>query len=403
VAEAHELARALRARHEGTPAFDFHYGLAAVETGHLDEGVLALERVLMTRPSSGPARLALARAYYLQGDDRRARAQFEAVLAGDPSPMVTDRVARYLAALDRRADRYETRVSGRLELGAGHDSNVNSATSADSIETILGDIPLSAESRARADRFLRLGAHGRLSHPLRPGLNAFARAEAGARMHAEEKLYDSRSLDAAAGLLWRQEGWRVRASASRGGYWLDGTRYRNQAGLRAGVQHVLSQDLALRASLERVRLDYVDNDNLDATVKAAVLGTSWRLPLPRRPLLGMRLLLAEQTAARDTLVATAGAERDLLGVGATLRLWPAPQWRASLGIDHRTSEYGGEDPIFGRTREETATRLDLALTWRPTARWSLGPRLRHTRNRANIELYGYRRTELELRARYAFH
>src|SRR5690242_4679052 len=53
----------------GNPAFDFYYGVAAVDAGHAGEGVLALERYIANFPDNQAARLELARAYFVLGDN----------------------------------------------------------------------------------------------------------------------------------------------------------------------------------------------------------------------------------------------------------------------------------------------------------------------------------------------
>src|SRR5512141_2161811 len=57
----------------GDPAFDFFFGVAAIDAGHPGEGVLALERYLLNFPDNVSARLQLARGYFQLGDDAQAR------------------------------------------------------------------------------------------------------------------------------------------------------------------------------------------------------------------------------------------------------------------------------------------------------------------------------------------
>ena len=71
-AEAYALGR----RHPeelGKPEFDFYFGVAAVDTGHAGEGVLALERYIIRFPDNDRARLELARGYFVLGEMVRAR------------------------------------------------------------------------------------------------------------------------------------------------------------------------------------------------------------------------------------------------------------------------------------------------------------------------------------------
>src|SRR3954469_8746323 len=64
----------------GNPDFDFFFGMAATDAGHAGEGVLALERYLVRFPDVPAARVELARAYFVLGEDARAREEFQNVL-----------------------------------------------------------------------------------------------------------------------------------------------------------------------------------------------------------------------------------------------------------------------------------------------------------------------------------
>ena len=68
----------------GEPAFDFYFGVAAIDSGHAGEGVLALERYVVNFPDNHNARLELARGYFVMGDDQRAREEFNNVLKLNP-------------------------------------------------------------------------------------------------------------------------------------------------------------------------------------------------------------------------------------------------------------------------------------------------------------------------------
>ncbi|MDZ7748426.1 MAG: tetratricopeptide repeat protein [Halofilum sp. (in: g-proteobacteria)] len=128
---AYELAHEHVGDMAGNVRFDFYYGIAAVDSGHLGEGVFALERVLIAQPGADRARLELARAYFLRGDDRRARREFEAVEAHDPPAPVQAQIERYQLAMQKRAGRYETTVTGYLESGIGFTSRTSTAAPAD--------------------------------------------------------------------------------------------------------------------------------------------------------------------------------------------------------------------------------------------------------------------------------
>src|SRR6188768_2413675 len=72
----------------GNSLFDFYFGVAAIDSGHAGEGVLALERYVVNFPDNFNARLELARGYFVMGDDQRARDEFNEVLKAKPPAAV---------------------------------------------------------------------------------------------------------------------------------------------------------------------------------------------------------------------------------------------------------------------------------------------------------------------------
>src|SRR3954471_7423402 len=101
----------------GDPTFDFFFGVAAIETGHSGEGVLALERYLLQYPDNVSARLHLARGYFVLNEDARAREEFEALRKLDPPADVLATIERYLDAVRLRETRYTTSSGVYVELG----------------------------------------------------------------------------------------------------------------------------------------------------------------------------------------------------------------------------------------------------------------------------------------------
>ena len=110
----------------GDPAFDFYFGVAAAESGHAGEAVLALERYVLRFPDNVSARLQLARAYFILGEDARAREEFESLRRMNPPADARATIDRFLESIRLRETRYNPSGGLYLEAGIGYDSNVNS-------------------------------------------------------------------------------------------------------------------------------------------------------------------------------------------------------------------------------------------------------------------------------------
>ena len=159
--EAYELGRAAEFNWEGDPDFDFNYALAAIESGHYEDAIFALERVVFLRPDILRLRLELARAHFLNENFVAARAEFQRVLDRSPPPNVTENIGRFLEQMDAIQLSKRRQISGWGQLRGGYDTNVNSATEAEAITTPLGTFDLVGMARPRATN-LRVG---RSEHP----------------------------------------------------------------------------------------------------------------------------------------------------------------------------------------------------------------------------------------------
>jgi len=401
--QAYGLAQENAAQRSGQPLFDFYYGVAAVETDNLSEGIFALERALIQRPGFDQARLELARAYFMQGDDRRARREFETIRAHDPPANVAQKIERYLLAIQRRADAYETTVSGYVEAGGGYDSNVNSATSSDAVDTVVGRITLPNDNREQSDSFGHLQTRGRVSHPVSPGVNLLGEIGLRGRFHADEDEFDTATLDASFGALWRQEDWRLRAMVDGGQFYLDDDEYRDRIGARVGYRLDVSQRSTLGVNLSVSELGHDTQDFLDSTLGVLDAGLTHSLDGPRLASVSVGAFVGGESADDDGTRAQANAERDIIGVRAGAQGRVAPEWSYRGSVEARASDYDEADLLFSESRDETYYALGLALDWRPTAHWTVGPQLRVSSNDSNIDLYEYEREELLIRARYEFY
>src|SRR5262245_53337527 len=124
--EAYELLLPQEGARAGDPEFDYLLGIAALESGEYERAVFALERVLSVQPNNHLARAEIARAYYAMGERDTAKREFETVRKQQIPEGAKETIDRFLSAIQAAES---TQINGFLELGAGYDTNVNSATS----------------------------------------------------------------------------------------------------------------------------------------------------------------------------------------------------------------------------------------------------------------------------------
>lgn len=388
----------------GEPDYDLLLARAALEAGQPAVAVFALERVLAQRPDDGPALLALGRAHMLMGEAAAAR---RSLLQAARQPLgATERAAvdRYLDAIGRRTVRPRPHLGGHIELGAGYDSNINSATSDKETTLFIWGgpyvTPLQDSSLGRSDRFLRLRGGVDYAGPLTAATRLLLGARADLRRHDDHDVFDNDSFDGYAGLRWLQGRNRYSALLRAQQFRIDGQTNRELAGLTLQWDRILDARNQLAFFVQGAALRYPDQGLRD--VDQHSVGATWS---HARDAAGTPLLYLGAYAGADREkdpVAPeygqqfwglrAGADFSLgrnLGLGATVR------WH--------DGKHDDEEWLFATRRHDQQLDLSLGLNYRLGAALSLRPQLRYTRNDSNINIYEFERSQFQLALRYDFH
>lgn len=400
--EAYELAREHRAELEGELLFDFYYGLAAIGSGHVSEGVFALERVIMRRPAFGRARLALGRGYFLLEEYRRAEEHFSAALAQDPPTPIRNTIERYRQKIRERSKQYSTVVTGYIGAGGGSDSNVNSATDNDTIDSILGPLTLSPGSQELDDSFARVEAGVQISRPLADDITGFARLDLDERRYSDEDDFDRRRVDGRIGSTFSLDRWQASLSGRLQRFYVGDDVYQDLWGVGVNAAYRLSSTTSLVTGLQVSEIDNEISDNLDSTLLILSGGVTKVWNARFRPVGSVSVFAGTEDADEDTNAANSNTTRDMVGFAGQLRLQFNPEWSLASRFQFRSSEYDERNLLLNETRDEDYYQIEFDLFWSPNPHWRVGPSLLASENDANTDLHEYDRTTLEVSARYSF-
>lgn len=384
----------------GNPEFDFFFGIAAIDTGHSAEGVLALERYVLNVPGDTRARLELGRGYFMEGDDARARDEFTALLALNPPENVKTAIHRYLDAIKAREEKYKTTASAYVEAGLGYDDNVNSGVAgADIVLPLLGPVQVIDAGVKRGDVFSVLAAGGQVSKPVAPGVNLFGAAQAESRLHQSEDTYDLGSLGASAGIGWREKENLWRGSLFASTLSVDNARYRDIGGATAEWHRQLDEQRSFYLFGQYAQLSYAGfNQVRDSDFQAAGGGYRQVFALPWQPVLTLAANFGKERNQenRDDL------SRHVHGLNLALGLAPAPKWGVAAGLAYQRSDYDARDPFLDVARQDGYTALNLSATYFMQPHLSIRGELSGARNQSNLELYQYTRNSAALKLRYDY-
>lgn len=415
--EAYELARQSEDM-LGEAGFDFLYGLSAVESGHAAAGVLALERVVSAFPDDVNARLELARAYFILGEDARSLEEFNGVLAKNPPQLVRDNIGRFLDAIRARQTAYNVTTRGFIETGFGRDSNVNAGPASTFALPSGATFTITDEQAlGQATYFVPYSAGVSVSAPIRPGVIASASAAIDGRNHNGGTRFEQGSRDFSTGLSILDEDNLYRFSLGYTDLLLDNAHYRNSLNLGAEYQRQINVKNIASVFAQGSNLNY-EAANASRDGKTVVLGANLR----------HALLDAWGTQFTGTvffgrdLNATGRHDysRDLTGLRLGVSIAPHAAWVLSAGLSYSDARYFSPDQGFigainqnpaalalngpepDTTRDDTSKTLDVSATWLASRNVSVRFDATHTRNDSNLDVYSYRRTAYSVKARYEF-
>jgi hypothetical protein len=405
--QAYSYANQYLAEQEGDPYFDYYYGVSAIDSGFASQGVFALERVLLTFPEDPVARLELARGYFILEEYSRSRQEFEDVLeTANPPDSVKQTAKLYLERIRKNEERYKTTLSGFVELGAGHDTNVNSAP--DDASGFIGD-PL-FESLELEDGFYSVAGNFNIAHPFSPGWLVNVSVSANLKKNLDFSQFDTTTATAMTGIAYTTRASKYSVDITAQEFLLDGDSYRNLLGLSLGWNYTNSELSSFSTSLQYVRLEYDTVSILDSDLVSLNLGYTHQFSARFAPVFFSNLKLGAEMAKSDLAAAKANTERDIysLRLGLALSLSTKFVLQSSIGLQN--SQYDTEqlNVVTGAIASNLVTRsddfysADINLFWLLNQDWRVDTRASYSNNVSNITNREYDRTLFSVNLSYSY-
>lgn len=382
----------------GRPAFDFFFGIAAIDSGHAGEGVLALERYVSHFPGSQQARLELARGYFVLGENQRAREEFSGVLKTNPPAEVVANAERYLDAIRARESTYRTTAGAFIEIGFGYDTNINSGVSNSNINLpIFGPVSVN-DAGVRIDRrFLQATAGANLSVPLAPGIALLGSVSGDIKSHEANREFDQTNTGVSGGLRIIDEKNVYHLTAGYSSLGVDYRNFREIAALGAEISRQLDELQSISASVQYATLTHAGGNTVrDSVLKGGGLGYRLALIGAWRPALTFNgnYSMEDNKRGRDDLA------RDIYALRSGIALSPAPRWALSTGIGVQFSHYDAADALLQSTRRDHYYGIDFGASYAVQRNLSVRGEVTASKNHSNVELYKFRRDVAAIKIRY---
>lgn len=397
----------------GNVDYDYLLGVAALDSGKIDDAIVAFERVLAVKPNHAGAQMDIARAYFMAGSFDLAEASFRQLAASNPPPIAQQTINRYLEAIDARKRQTTPGWSGWAELGIGYDDNITGVptdfgAAAQQSFGIVG-IEATGNSIKRDAAFGTASGSLEYSHPLGGGWGLFAGGEARARGYPGETDFNSLYGDVRAGAAlnhgptqWRFVGG-YQAFNQDGAYTGEPmiTNDRRTAYGQGDWKLMLDTKTQVGLGLQYAQVRFPTNEVED--FNQIYLQGSWLRSFETKgvPLLYVSAFVSDDSAVNNIPGTDTDKSKNLFGARGygQYSLTSALSAFTAVGFVLRRDK----DPFARSTTvedgEDRFGEFLLGLNWQFRKTCAMRAQWSYTRNASNIDLYDFKRNEVSTAVR----
>ena len=383
----------------GEPRFDYAFGVAAIDSGRVSLGVLSLERALLANPGDDLVRLELARGYFNLGEYQRSKDEFEEVKSHNPPAGVVSTINTYLDLISARERKLRVNGTVFAEVGVGYNSNVNAATSVNSIiSPIYGPIELVGTSKPQPSPFSYLSAGGTVNVPLASGITSFTSISTSSQRYSQVDGYDLGVSNGLTGIKFDDDVNIVRIAGFGTIAKQDQIPVPNAIGAGAQYERILNARNAVSIAASSNQLNYQTPFTVyNSTLNTGTLG--YRIGFPSTawaPVLQLNANFAKQENTQNRPDLT----RNIAGLAVTLFALPSDKWSTNLNVGYAKSNYEGQDLIYLAYRKDGLLSANAAIEYKLSKQWSTRAELTYFNNQSNLTLYSFQQATGALKLRY---
>ena len=400
---AYDMLAPLQSERAGDPEYDFLLGSAALDLGKNTEAVFALERVLAVQPNNGPARAQIARAYFNLKETDTAKREFENVKKQEIPPEVSATIDRYLDAINKIGETEKASARFFLEFATGYDSNVNSATSVQTVAVpAFGGLlfTLSPASRRLDDGFFSATAGTNLRNPLSKSWAVVGGLTINQRTDFTRDNLDTGFLDGYLGLATRFGRETITAVAQGNMFRLDDPAYpgsfRNALGGTVQWTHDFNARSQLTAYVQYSSLEYPTQRPRDADRYIAGLGYAHAFRAGD-PVVYVGVYGGDERT-KDSVFDYLGHRP--LGVRFGGQKVLSQKWLMFFSAAYENRRYNGTDPSFLKVRQDNQYSAGLGVSYLIPHEWQLSPQVTYTDNESNLDINQFNRLQVFVSMRH---
>jgi outer membrane protein len=414
--QAHMMLIAEQDKFGGDVEFDYLLGVAALDSGKVDDAIIAFERVLAKNPKNAGAQLDLGRAYFTAGSFDLAEATFLVLRRSNPPPNAMLAINRYLDAINARKKKSARSITAWGETSLGYDTNLtgvpNDFSAAVASSFNLVGIDPTGNSIKRKAPYLGAAIGADVEQPLSRNWSALLTGELRGRAYRKESDFNSLFGELRGGAGWTGGDHQLRLLVG-GSYFSQEaqapgepkpTNDRRGASVSADYRLALSQNQQINVGLTGAQTRFPKNDIED--INSIVISGGWAKTFEGRgaPILQLSGFFGNDKAERKLADDTADKSKRIGGVRAFAQYSLTEKLAVfnSTGYTLRNDQSAfarATEVEFGRDKLFDTT---LGVNWRFKPSCTMRAQWFFSKNASNIAIYDYTRSEISSNIRCNF-
>lgn len=392
--EAYLLTDKIKLDYEGDPEFDYLYALSALESGHPDRAIFALERVIANQPKNQLARLELARAYYLNGEFSKSKTLFNLILDVSPPDNVKNNINLFLTKIDSFLNTSSYQTSAFTEFSLGWDNNINTAS--DETSVTIGNLVFKLNDNKKiAAAFAKLTAGGNYLKRVNKIDSFFIGGQVEKRDNFSENL-DTEELSIRTGYLYINNQTRISIPLSYQKINLDDKNYRDLISI-SGEWSTFTNEMTYNSYIIQYgTISYPNQSSLDLQF----INLGYTNNFIRDDKINLVNLSAFVGTEMPKVSGNEANMKDYLGLA--LNFSNANNLGLYSGLTTYNFIYHDKNPSFSKTRNDLLATAQIGYRWGLTKTSKLSSQIGYSKNNSNIDLYSYDRIIAEIKIRAEF-
>jgi len=396
--------------------YDYWLGVAALDSGKIDDAIIAFERVLAANPKHYGALMDLGRAYFLAGSMDLAEATFRQLKQSNPPDATRATIERYLQAIALRRQQGKRTLSAYSELSLGYDSNITGVPTDFTAAVVsafnIPGVEPTGNAIKRQAAYFGAAAGVDYVHPLNANWSGVLGAEVRGRAYHHESDFNSLLGDARAGVAWTSGAHGARISAGYTQFKQDGaapgdpqpTSDRKTTSVGVDYRYSLSEQQQLSFGLSGFQVRFPTNDIEDFDAIAVSAGWVKSFTGKGTPLLQISGYYSNDEAVRKFADGMTDKSKHVGGVRSYYQYSLSDKLALFNGLGYTLrvdqSPYARATEVeWGRDRLADIT---LGVNWRFQPACALRAQWFGSRNDSNVAIYYYTRNEVSSNIRCDF-